>query len=94
MPTWRVSSARRRCRRRGVLDRDLRALAGHLRADVDAVLSGALALRRAISLARARSLRTPSGTTLPADAERLLEGWRYRLRVLAGEVRAGEDDAA
>jgi len=78
------------------LDAELQAMAAHLLRDVDAVLAGALVLRRSLGLARARGLQTPPACTLPDAGERLLAAWRWRLRRIAGERESGRDfdDAA
>lgn len=71
---------------------ELASLAAPLVAHVDAVLAGARALHRAVSLARARDLRVPQAYgRLPDAAERGLEGFRLRLLALTGARR---DDAA
>jgi hypothetical protein len=65
-------------------DAELRAMAARVAGDLDAVLAGALALHRAVSLARGRDLRIGQEyAPLPREAERLLEGWRTRLRRVA-----------
>jgi len=78
------------------LEAELAEMAARVLRDVDAVLAGALAMRRAVGLAHARGLRAPVGVTLPADTERLLAAWRWRLRRIAGERESGRDfdDAA